>query len=134
MKKTHLLLLASILMLTIMSGCKKDVYGCTDFAAYNYNSAANINNGTCVYYGNVTFWFASNMANATVTINNQTGTITGYYTGGAPQCGAVGCANFTLPVGTYTYTAQSSQYTWGMTGTPLTATITANDCATYLLQ
>jgi hypothetical protein len=133
MKKITLYILGTVLILSAVSGCRKDVYGCMDPTAYNYNSAANISNGTCVYYGNVTFWFASNMASATVTINGQTGTITQYYPGGAPSCNAAGCANFSLPVGTYYYTAQSSQYTWGVS-TPVTATVTVNGCATYQLQ
>lgn len=133
MKRIFISLFAAALIITAMSGCRKDVYGCTDPYAYNYNSAANLSNGSCVYYGNVTFWFASNMANATVTINGQSATITQYYPSGAPTCNAVGCANFTLPAGTYTYTAVSSQYTWGIT-TPAYATVTANGCNTYQLQ
>ena len=112
MKKIHLLLFATILMLTVISGCKKDVA-----------------------YGNVTFWFgSSNMAPATVTIYGQSNDITQFYTGGTPACNSAGCANFYLPAGTYSYTAQSSQYTWGMSGTTLTATVPANGCATILLQ
>jgi hypothetical protein len=127
------LILAAAALIISLSGCQKDIYGCTDPYAYNYNRGANISNGSCTYYGDVTFWFGSNMANATVTINGQSAVITQYYPNGAPSCNAVGCANFTLPVGTYAYTATSSQYTWGYT-TPIYATVTANGCATYLLQ
>ena len=148
-----------ILTIATLSGCRRDIYGCTDPSAYNYNPNANVNNGTCVgiiygctdpnasnynpnantssgtctYTGNVTFWFGSNMPNATVTINGQSATITQYYPSGAPSCNAVGCANFTLPVGTYSYKATSSLYTWGYSNT-LYATVTANGCATYELQ
>jgi hypothetical protein len=133
MKNIAFYILGFLLILASASSCKKDVYGCTDFAAYNYNKAATIDNGSCVYSGNVTFFFSSNMANATVIIHGDTGIITGYYSGAPPQCGAVGCANFTLPAGTYTYTAQSSQKTWGIT-TPDTAVVTENQCALYVLQ
>jgi hypothetical protein len=133
MKKIACYLFGAVLMISAISGCKKDVYGCIDPSAYNYNPNANVGNGSCLYYGNVTFWFASNMANATVTIDGQTATITGYYQNGAPSCNATGCANFTLPAGTYTYTAVSSQYTWGTQST-LTATVVPNGCNTYQLQ
>ena len=133
MKKTLLLLFVAILMISAMSGCTKDIYGCTDSYASNYNPSANISTNTCQYYGNVTFYFASNMANATVTINGQSSTITQYYPNAAPNCNGVGCANFSLPAGTYAYTATSSQYTWGITK-PAYAAVTANGCNTYQLQ
>lgn len=111
MKKIPLFLVAAILLLTVISGCKKDVA-----------------------YGNVTFWFASSaMTTATVTIYGQSNDITQYYPNAAPSCNAAGCANFYLPAGNYTYTAQSSQYTWGISA-PLTATVPANGCMTYQLQ
>lgn len=133
MKRTCLLIIAAGMLIASLSGCQKDIYGCTDPYAYNYNRSANVNNGSCTYYGDVTFWFGSNMANATVSIAGQTGVISQYYPSGAPSCNAAGCANFSLPEGTYTYTATSSQFTWGVTQT-LTATVVANGCRTYELQ
>lgn len=58
-------------------------------------------------YGQVTFWLGEDLLcdNITVDIQGFSSTISKYYSGGAPGCGASGCANFTLPSGTYSYTA-----------------------------
>ena len=135
MKKIVFSSLLAISLMTLISSCHKDVSGCTDPAAANYNSAANINNGSCSYKGNITFWFNTVMANATVTIFDvshhvvDSGAITTNYPNGLPGCGANGCANFTLPIGIYTYTAKSSAYMWSDT-----ATVVANHCNLYMLQ
>ena len=105
MKKIFFCLLAVAFLLTTMSGCRKDIYGCTDPYAYNYNSAANLSNGSCVYTGPVMFWTNQNEGTVTITINGQTATITGFVLGGVPSCGNSVSANFTLVEGTYTYTA-----------------------------
>lgn len=76
--------------------------------------------------GNVIFWVKSDLGcgNIKVTINNQNGTIGQYVTSGAPACGASSGANFTLPAGNYTFTAECSKYKW-----PATAiTVTAGQC------
>jgi hypothetical protein len=103
-------LLASALLLTIAS-CERHP-GCTDVNATNYNVNAQVDNGTCLY--DVTFYFDENGPNATVNINNQTGTVSKNYQSAAPTCGvnAAGCANFTLPVGSYAYSATSNFTTW----------------------
>ena len=115
------------------AGCKKDVPGCTDFAAYNFNSAATVDNGTCVYYGTLTFFVANpTYSNITVTINNHTDSITQCYQSGPPSCSAMGCANLTLPAGTYYYTGHSTQKTWGIT-TPDSVVVVANQCQLQFL-
>jgi hypothetical protein len=64
--------------------------------------------------GNAMFWASTNFSCGTITVNvnNSSGSMTKYYTSGSPDCGAVGCANFTLEAGTYSYSASCSSYTW----------------------
>jgi hypothetical protein len=133
MKKSSIaLFIASILLLTMSSGCRKDIYGCTDPSAANYAPNANVDNGSCryTYYGNVIFWFDANNGVGTVNIAGQTGTITTYQTGGVPSCGNNGSATFSLPVGSYTYTASATNgFTWSGT-----AVVLANSCQAYQLH
>jgi len=65
-------------------------------------------------YGQVAFWMMSDLMchHVDVTILGQSRTITQYYAGGAPGCGASGCANFDLPTGTYSFTARCTDKTW----------------------
>ena len=106
--------LLAAFVLFVMSGCSRP-RGCTDPAATNYNVNAQVDNGTCQYAA--TFYFDQNGPNATVSINNQTGYITANYQNGAPACGLgiTGCACFSLPVGTYPYTATSTSASWSGT-------------------
>jgi len=48
MKKIIITLLIASFVL-ILSNCKKDIKGCTDSTATNYNSKATVGDGTCVY-------------------------------------------------------------------------------------
>jgi len=65
-------------------------------------------------YGQITFWMQSDLQcyNVEVSIQGYSGTITQYYAGGAPGCATVGCANFNLSAGTYSYTARCSDKSW----------------------
>lgn len=74
--------------------------------------------------GNIVFWTNSDLGCGVITVkvNNQTGSISSYH-GTSPVCGAAGTANFTLPAGNYTYTAECSKYKWTST-----FTITAGSC------
>jgi len=105
------------------------VYGCMDPAASNYNPLANIDNGACQYTGNVTFWYNSNGTKATVIVGGQTGYITNYYSTYNPTCGSDGCANFTLAVGSYSFSASSTWHTWAGT-----VSVTKGNCTLMLLQ
>jgi hypothetical protein len=64
--------------------------------------------------GKALFWTSSDQGcgNITVTVSNSSGIISQYYSGRAPNCGASGCANFTLAPGTYSFSASCSSYTW----------------------
>ena len=114
-----------------ITSCKKEepiVFGCTDPSSVNYNPSATDDNGACQYEGNVTFWYNSNITNATVNVGGKTGYITHYYPTYSPSCGSSGCANFTLPVGSYYYTASSTWLTWSGT-----VSVTKNGCSLMLL-
>lgn len=101
MKKLKLLLIFAGLFVSV--SCKKE--GCTDPLADNYNASANDNDGSCEYTGQVTFWMSSGSDNVNVTLNGITSTIS-VNLSAVPDCGANGCANFTLPSGTYSYHAE----------------------------
>lgn len=134
----------AVTLLTItLCNCKKEstnnnsstaVYGCKDPASTNYNPSATVDDGSCVYRGKAIFWYNADGDNAIVTIAATSGNLTGavdgdYYYTAAPACGAPYCANFTLPVGTYTYTATSSSNNWSGT-----ISITKNGCTATLLR
>lgn len=70
-------------------------------------------NGASGTTGNVMFWTAFDLGcgDIQVTIDGISESI-GYYYSSIPTCGASGCANFTLPVGVYNYTASCSSFTW----------------------
>ena len=106
------LILITIALATIFTGCKKDIYGCTDSQAKNYDINANVNNNTCVYTGTVVFWQNTDQGKLTVTIDNQTKYTTVYYPKGLPECSNNSCATFELTPGIYSYTVTNFQYQW----------------------
>lgn len=138
MKRTSIaLFIASILLITMSSGCRKDIYGCTDPSANNYAPNANVDNGSCNYtqYSTVMFWTDKNEGVVTITINGQSSQITGFVTGGVPNCGNGVSATFSLPLGTYTYTAtapSSPAYPSGFSFTG-TARSESGTCNAYQL-
>ena len=87
--------------------------------------------GTGSTSGQVTFWIASDLGcgNITVTINGSSALISKYYLA-TPTCGMSGCATFTLPAGTYSFTASCSKYTWSDSG----LAVTAGGCFTMQLK
>jgi hypothetical protein len=131
--------LFSFLLVAIMaSSCKKEpivivqpkVFGCTDPTSTNYNPSATDNDGSCKYNGNVIFWTDIQNAGSfiTVTLQAQPLYISKWYSS-APVCGSAGCAQYTLPVGTYAYSATSLFYTWSGS-----VTVTKNFCTTHQLR
>jgi hypothetical protein len=75
--------------------------------------------------GNIIFWTKTDLGcgSITVTINNQSGVINKYFNA-SPACGTDGAANFSLPAGNYTFTAECSKYKWG----PTSITISEGQC------
>jgi hypothetical protein len=135
MKKTFFYLFLTAAVISTIAGCHKDIYGCTDPSASNYAPNANVDNGSCKYYGNLMFWTNVNEGNVVITINGSSQTITGYVTGGTPNCGNNVSANFSLPQGSYTYTAvgpASPAYPSGYSISG-TATVVGNQCNSYQL-
>jgi hypothetical protein len=64
--------------------------------------------GAAPVTGQVTFWAKNSCTaggNVTIKINNQNGTISTFTASAPANCTAAGNANFTLPVGTYTWKA-----------------------------
>jgi hypothetical protein len=101
--------------------------GCANFSlgagSYNYSATngdttwtgtVSVDKGSCTLQqlfcstGNVTFWVDSAANNIQVTMNGGAAHITTAFPTTTPTCGTTGCANFTLPPGTYTYTAITS--------------------------
>jgi hypothetical protein len=112
MKRTTLYLVASIICLITFSGCRKEVA-----------------------HGNVMFWTDQNEGNVTVTISNQSGVITGFVTGGVPNCGNAVSTTFYLEVGNYAYTATAPASPAYPQGYSLTGNALAVDgqCQAYQL-
>ena len=137
MKVSKLILCLAIITvgLFVINGCKK-VKGCTDVAASNFNSSAQVNDGSCKYPvdtadNQITFYFDQSGAEAVVTIDTHTRVTSVPYPVSPPACGiyAAGCANFALAVGTYTYSAVSSTSSWSGT-----VTILPKQCQEVLLK
>ncbi|WP_026703807.1 hypothetical protein [Flavobacterium soli] len=75
---------------------------------------------------NIMFWIGSDLGfgSISVTLEGQgSGSITSYY-GSSPDCGASGCANFTVAPGTYSFSASCGDYTWDGS-----ITVTENQCS-----
>jgi hypothetical protein len=65
--------------------------------------------------GDVMFWTDANYSGGriSVTFRSATMTITRYYYNGTPDCGSQGCATYeNVPIGTYSYHAENTYYTW----------------------
>lgn len=86
------------------------------------------NNGSQT--GKVMFWTKTDHSCGpiTVSIAGQTAIVSNYFTSGSPSgCGITGCANFSLPIGNYSFTATCGTYNWNGT-----VPITSDGC--FLLQ
>jgi len=81
--------------------------------------------------GSVTFWLSGTPQyyQTFVTIGTQTETITHYYPNGPSDCQQAGCANFTLPVGDYNFTATDQEHNWSGS-----FTIQGGKCLRFQLQ
>jgi hypothetical protein len=77
--------------------------------------------------GNATFWVSSGQYIVTVYLSGMSDQITRRYSS-SPECNAFGCANFTLPAGTYAYYATGAIGFWEGD-----ITIKPNGCSTMHL-
>lgn len=79
--------------------------------------------------GNLTFYITQSTGESvTVICGGQTKYISTYFSNGAPGCGTTNAANFTLPAGSYNYTASTSKQNWS--GTII---VSSNSCKQQLL-
>jgi len=95
----NIALFSALAAILLIASCRKDDQN------NNYNN----------YPGyNLTFWTATNCSPnpITVTVDSQTAVMTEFFANTIPACGAQGCANFSLPTGTYTYSATNGDTTW----------------------
>lgn len=102
-------------------------------ATYNSESACEYScGGSSSGYGDVTFWTRSDLGCGTITVivNGTYKTITSYYYNGSPGCNSSGCANYSLPTGTYSFTASCTDYTWSGS----TVTVSNGGCSTMQLN
>lgn len=81
--------------------------------------------------GQVSFWQSGTPSYGIteVVINNISRYITSDYPDGIPDCDRDGCANFTLPSGTYNFHASDGTYQWNGS-----VTITGDGCTKFQLQ
>ncbi|WP_304344790.1 hypothetical protein [Chryseobacterium koreense] len=85
---------ALLLALAFFTNCERDEPGTAESATT----------------GNAIFWVASDIGcgSINVSLNGENGSITKFNSSGSPDCGTAGNANFTLPGGTYNFTANST--------------------------
>ena len=134
MKKVIYLVI--IVSLTFIYSCKKKS-GCNDSTALNFDSSAQLNDGSCVYgpkiktgNGQVIFYKSplSGLDTINVQLNGVMKQIKVAYSF-LPSCGQTGCANYSLPPGTYPFTADEihgSLRHWGGN-----VTISSQVCTTH---
>ncbi|MFM2284803.1 MAG: hypothetical protein RLZZ543_300 [Bacteroidota bacterium] len=121
------------------NSCKKE--GCTDADADNYDSAAKTDDGSCLYTGEVVFWYngvsSDNMdldgiTSLTYYLNGEivgSSSATVFWTG-APSCGQAGSITVSKDLGSdysksYTYSVKDQDGVLIWDGTQV---FTGNEC------
>ena len=150
----QLLFTMAIIATFTFSSCEKEIVGCMDPKAENYNPEANTpsnnctyktgctnptavnydptavqDDGSCQYQGKASFWM-NESGDIKVWINNVfRGTVVDWFDPYSPNCGQNGTLTVTLPVGSHSYYAESFLFTWNGT-----VNVTANGCTLMLLD
>jgi hypothetical protein len=138
-QKVLLSLGAAAVALSLLTGCQTE--GCTDPTAVNYESTADINDGSCNYEGEVVFWYNAATSQDVIDfygesllfyVNGQLigSTAASVYWMGAPDCGQNASITYT---GTWqNNTSKTVSYeVWDEDGYQWwsgTITLNANNC------
>lgn len=108
----------SFLAIAFLSySCKKE--GCSDAAAFNYDKSAKKDDGSCIYQGEVVFWYDENTSESlqlngasslTYYFNGELvgSTATNVYWSGSPECGQ----NASITVTKNNMTSRSQNFTY----------------------
>jgi len=127
--KTSNVIVFLLIGLLSFTNCKKD-----NNSPSGSGSGGGSGGGGTPTPGDVTFWHNSShtYSKTIVDISQYSANITLIYSSSNPICGSIGCANFTLNSGVYTYEAKNDGL-WGKTWSG-TAVVDAGGCTLVVLE
>ena len=147
MKRTVYIILMVVIILPLFSGCEKKILGCTDPNSINFNSSANVNDGSCQYEGSIVFWYDPITADTLIAhkVTSLTYYVNGVVVGSSipaiswitpPDCGQNASVTVTEPFTgvtnlTYSFSVNDQN---GIVWWNQTVTFVANGCSSYQLE